>query len=201
METYRQLSVETFYYFRTFKLFGYINIPWMMYLWSIQKPPTESKKILGICFTIATLWSYLFQFTTWTLQLSVLNFLSIFISRKVYILAWLNLSLGYGSNFSSLYENRANIPFPYILVVTRVRNPVHGWDLKHIKNNLPLIEPQSSGSRTSLHHISIKGQLKTICLDFLEVFLARTVLNFIWTSWTHYRLNLTVTVMEFPKAS
>lgn len=110
VETYRQLSVETFYYFRTSKLFGYINIPWMMYLWSIQKPPTESKKILGICFTIATLWSYLFQFTTWTLQLSVLNFLSIFISRKVYILAWLNLSLGYGSNFSSLYENRANIP-------------------------------------------------------------------------------------------
>ena len=110
VETYRQLSVETFYYFRTSKLFGYINIPWMMYLWSIQKPPTESKKILGICFTIATLWSYLFQFTTWTLQLSVLNFLSIFISRKVYILAWLNLSLGNGSNFSSLYENRANIP-------------------------------------------------------------------------------------------
>ena len=110
VETYRQLSVETFYYFRISKLFGYINIPWMMYLWSIQKPPTESKKILGICFTIATLWSYLFQFTTWTLQLSVLNFLSIFISRKVYILAWLNLSLGYGSNFSSLYENRANIP-------------------------------------------------------------------------------------------
>ena len=83
--------------------------------------------------------------------------------------------------------------FHYILVVTRVRNPVHGWDLKHIKNNLPMIEPQSSGSRTSLHHISIKGQLKTICLDFLEVFLARTVLNLIWTSWTRYRLNLTVT--------
>ena len=32
VETYRQLSVETFYYFRISKLFGYINIPWMMYL-------------------------------------------------------------------------------------------------------------------------------------------------------------------------